>query len=68
MIDIDGTRYVWDVFENAWVTLDYWRWVNGRVAAEGIDPEELRTAVGQMNRGEGVSLAEYRAAAAEEAE
>lgn len=24
---------VWDILENAWVTLDYWRWVNGRGSA-----------------------------------
>lgn len=27
---IDGVVHVWDIFENAWVTLAYWRWVNGR--------------------------------------
>lgn len=27
---IDGVVHVWDVFENAWVPLDYWNWVNGR--------------------------------------
>jgi hypothetical protein len=27
---IDGVVYVWSIFDNAWVTLDYWRWVNGR--------------------------------------
>lgn len=25
-----GERLVWDIFENAWVTLSYWKWVNGR--------------------------------------
>lgn len=27
---IDGVPHVWDIFENAWVTLEYWNWVNGR--------------------------------------
>lgn len=27
---IDGVVHVWSIFDNAWVTLDYWRWVNGR--------------------------------------
>ncbi len=21
---------VWSIFDNAWVTLSYWKWVNGR--------------------------------------
>ena len=25
---IDGVVHVWSVFDNAWVTLAYWRWVN----------------------------------------
>jgi hypothetical protein len=29
---IDGVTHVWDIFENRWVTLDYWEWVNGREA------------------------------------
>jgi len=24
-----GEVLVWDIFENAWVTLSYWHWVNG---------------------------------------
>jgi hypothetical protein len=24
---IDGVVHVWDIFENAWVTLEYWKWV-----------------------------------------
>lgn len=27
---IDGAVHVWSIFDNAWVTLDYWLWVNGR--------------------------------------
>jgi hypothetical protein len=27
---INGEIHVWDIFENAWVTLEYWKWVNGR--------------------------------------
>jgi len=27
---IDGVLHVWSVFDNAWVTLTYWQWVNGR--------------------------------------
>lgn len=27
---INGVTHVWSIFDNAWVTLDYWRWVNGR--------------------------------------
>lgn len=27
--DDDGELLVWDVFENAWVPMWYWRWVNG---------------------------------------
>jgi hypothetical protein len=27
---IDGVTHVWDIFENAWVPLSYWKWVNGR--------------------------------------
>lgn len=27
---IDGVVHVWSVFDNTWVTLAYWRWVNGR--------------------------------------
>lgn len=27
---IDGVKHVWSIFDNAWVTLDYWRWVNGK--------------------------------------
>ncbi len=27
---IDGVPHVWDIFENAWVTLEYWNWVNSR--------------------------------------
>lgn len=26
---INGIEHVWDIFENDWVTLDYWRWANG---------------------------------------
>lgn len=25
-----GERMVWDIFENCWVTISYWNWVNGR--------------------------------------
>ena len=27
---IDGKIHVWSIMDNAWVPLDYWRWVNGR--------------------------------------
>lgn len=27
---IDGVVHVWSILDNTWVTLDYWRWVNGR--------------------------------------
>lgn len=27
---IDGVVHVWSIMDNAWVTLDYWRWVNGQ--------------------------------------
>lgn len=27
---IDGVKHVWSIFDNAWVTADYWRWVNGK--------------------------------------
>jgi hypothetical protein len=27
---IDGVVHVWSIFDNAWVTLDYWNRVNGR--------------------------------------
>jgi hypothetical protein len=27
---IDGVVYVWSIFDNAWVTLDYWEYINGR--------------------------------------
>lgn len=27
---IDGKIYVWSIFDNAWVTIAYWQWVNGR--------------------------------------
>jgi hypothetical protein len=27
---IDGVIYVWSIMDNAWVTLEYWKWVNGR--------------------------------------
>lgn len=27
---IDGVIHVWSVFDNAWVPLSYWEWVNGR--------------------------------------
>lgn len=27
---IDGVVHVWSIMDNAWVTLDYWRWLNGR--------------------------------------
>lgn len=27
---IDGVIHVWDILENAWVSLEYWNWVNGR--------------------------------------
>lgn len=27
---IDGVVHVWSIFDNAWVPLSYWRWVNGR--------------------------------------
>ena len=29
---IDGVTYVWSIFDNAWVALEYWRWVNGHGA------------------------------------
>ena len=28
-LDEDGIPMVWDIFENCYVTLGYWRWVNG---------------------------------------
>lgn len=27
---INGVPHVWSIFDNAWVTLEYWKWVNGR--------------------------------------
>jgi hypothetical protein len=33
---------VWDIFENTWVTREYWEWVNGR------DPQELDKAIYEM--------------------
>jgi hypothetical protein len=27
---IDGVPHVWSIFDNQWVTLEYWNWVNGR--------------------------------------
>lgn len=27
---INGVVHVWSIFDNCWVTLDYWEWVNGR--------------------------------------
>lgn len=27
---IDHVVYVWSIMDNAWVTLAYWEWVNGR--------------------------------------
>lgn len=27
---IDGEIHVWSIFDNCWVTLAYWNWVNGR--------------------------------------
>lgn len=27
---LNGVEYVWSIFDNAWVTLSYWKWVNGR--------------------------------------
>jgi hypothetical protein len=27
---IDGVTHVWSIFDNAWVTLEYWNWVNGK--------------------------------------
>lgn len=32
---IDGVIHVWSIFDNAWVTLDYWEWVNGRGQDQG---------------------------------
>lgn len=26
---IDGVEHVWNIFENAWVTVEYWEWING---------------------------------------
>lgn len=27
---IDGVPHVWSIMDNAWVTVAYWEWVNGR--------------------------------------
>lgn len=27
---IDGVTHVWSIADNAWVTLDYWNYINGR--------------------------------------
>lgn len=27
---ICGVVHVWSIMDNAWVSLAYWRWVNGR--------------------------------------
>jgi hypothetical protein len=27
---IEGVVHVWSIHDNAWVTLAYWKWVNGR--------------------------------------
>lgn len=32
---INGVAHVWDIFENAWVTVEYWEYVNGRST---VDP------------------------------
>lgn len=37
---LDGVRYVWSILDNAWVTLDYWRWVNGVSGATVPDVRE----------------------------
>lgn len=26
---INGEPHVWDIFENRWVTVEYWNWVHG---------------------------------------
>lgn len=28
--NIDGVKHVWSIADNAWVTLDYWNYINGR--------------------------------------
>ena len=33
---IDGEEVTWDIFENAWVTLAYWEWVNGRATEDEL--------------------------------
>lgn len=35
----DDPNMVWDVFENTWVTREYWSWVNGRVPAVRTEGE-----------------------------
>jgi len=35
---IDGVRHVWSIMDNAWVTLAYWEWVNGRDEAPDGPP------------------------------
>lgn len=27
---VDGVTHVWSIMDNAWVTLAYWEYVNGR--------------------------------------
>lgn len=27
---IDGVKHVWSIMDNAWVTLEYWEYINGR--------------------------------------
>ena len=28
--DTKHVRLVWSIMDNAWVTLEYWNWVNGK--------------------------------------
>jgi hypothetical protein len=30
MKKIDGVWHVWSIMDNAWVTLEYWKHINGR--------------------------------------
>ena len=36
--DENGNPMVWDIFENTWVTREYWDYVNGRTKKPASDP------------------------------
>lgn len=32
---INGVTHVWSIMDNAWVTLEYWNYINGHKRKEG---------------------------------